>query len=352
MVKSGADTVLSSSSSGGDDYSVHMHDPDLLVEWDKIEEIHLDSADTIACPICLHPPSAGKMTKCGHIYCWPCVLHYLSLSDKPWRKCVICFESIYKRDLKSVRVRQHANEYKLGDEIELTLMFKAKQSSTPTPLGKYATLILPYETCFGEFVRDTSASAQLSYAQLCDSERYAHAEAFFKLHSRSEQRIHDEVVAREKRELSKQAEDEKDQPEVCFVKEALELLELREKSLLDSIAKKATKAIKSAPPLVENKTDAKKKKAVEENCAVVVKKPNAHEVYEDAFEDVRHTPTVTTLTATERDEGNESADEAVKASPPPPPSSPARQDDKIENQEQSLSVAAPTTRLVHLIIYF
>ena len=68
-------------------------------------------------------------------------------------------------------MRQHANEYKLGDEIELTLMFKAKQSSTPTPLGKYATLILPYETCFGEFVRE-SASAQLSYAQLCDGARF------------------------------------------------------------------------------------------------------------------------------------------------------------------------------------
>ena len=39
-----------------------------------------------------------------------CVQYYLSPSDKPWRKFVIYFESVYKMDLKSVRVRMHANE--------------------------------------------------------------------------------------------------------------------------------------------------------------------------------------------------------------------------------------------------
>ena len=43
---------------------------------------------------------AAKITRCGHMYCWPCLLHYLSLSDKAWRKCPICYESIYKDDLK------------------------------------------------------------------------------------------------------------------------------------------------------------------------------------------------------------------------------------------------------------
>src|SRR5579883_2956913 len=92
-----------------------MQDPDRLVDWDRIEEILIDThssssgsttttTTTLSCPICLHEPTAGKMTKCGHVYCWPCILHYLSLSDKPWRKCPICFESIYKSDLKSVRV--------------------------------------------------------------------------------------------------------------------------------------------------------------------------------------------------------------------------------------------------------
>ena len=38
----------------------------------------------------LHPSvysitfSQAKITKCGHIYCWPCILHYLSLGEKKW----------------------------------------------------------------------------------------------------------------------------------------------------------------------------------------------------------------------------------------------------------------------------
>ena len=36
----------------------------------------------------------------GHVYCWPCILHYLALSDAKWRKCPICYESVYGSELK------------------------------------------------------------------------------------------------------------------------------------------------------------------------------------------------------------------------------------------------------------
>ena len=82
--------------------------------------------------------SIAKMTRCGHIYCWSCILHYLSLvgltlslfrdvevmcaflvfdglirplshsrfpflfqqTDKPWHKCPICYEAVHKKALK------------------------------------------------------------------------------------------------------------------------------------------------------------------------------------------------------------------------------------------------------------
>lgn len=54
-----------------------------------------------SCPICLYPPVAAKMTRCGHIYCWACVLHYLALTDKPSQStCPICYEVIKEQDLK------------------------------------------------------------------------------------------------------------------------------------------------------------------------------------------------------------------------------------------------------------
>ena len=69
------------------DYSRHLKDPDVIVEWDNIEQVRLKTtSDVPSCPICLYPPTAAKITKCGHVYCWTCVLHYLSLSDEKWRK--------------------------------------------------------------------------------------------------------------------------------------------------------------------------------------------------------------------------------------------------------------------------
>lgn len=53
-----------------------------------------------SCPICLYPPVAAHITRCGHIFCWPCMLQYLSLSDKSWSKCPICYEAVHSSDLK------------------------------------------------------------------------------------------------------------------------------------------------------------------------------------------------------------------------------------------------------------
>lgn len=82
------------------DYRAYTNSPDLLVDWEKIEQIKVSSCEEAQCPICLYPPNSAKMTRCGHVYCWGCLLHYLALTDKTWRKCPICYESIHLKDLK------------------------------------------------------------------------------------------------------------------------------------------------------------------------------------------------------------------------------------------------------------
>ncbi|KAJ6641373.1 RING finger protein 10, partial [Pseudolycoriella hygida] len=78
----------------------HLKSPDHLIDWSFVEQVNVLSSEEPQCPICLYYPVAGKMTKCGHIYCWPCVLHYLSLSDQLSRNCPICNEMVSKNDLK------------------------------------------------------------------------------------------------------------------------------------------------------------------------------------------------------------------------------------------------------------
>ncbi|ORX60579.1 hypothetical protein DM01DRAFT_1317189 [Hesseltinella vesiculosa] len=86
-------------------YLVNTIDADSSFDWDDIEQVLISGEETPSCPICLSPPSAARVTKCGHIFCYGCILHYLELREpkKQWRKCPICWEAIYGRDLKSVR---------------------------------------------------------------------------------------------------------------------------------------------------------------------------------------------------------------------------------------------------------
>ncbi|GAA5913606.1 hypothetical protein JCM6882_001700 [Rhodosporidiobolus microsporus] len=106
------------------DYTAHFADPDLHLDWGDILQVILPTASSAlstvttgarndqgsesgksACPICLSEPTAARMTKCGHVFCFPCVLHYLALADPgiKFRKCPVCHDSIYAKDLKSVK---------------------------------------------------------------------------------------------------------------------------------------------------------------------------------------------------------------------------------------------------------
>ncbi|CAA7268033.1 unnamed protein product [Cyclocybe aegerita] len=102
------------------DYTVHFADPDIFFQWHDILQVVVPRSSALAaaaasgelatqeegyttCPICLSPPAAPRMTKCGHVFCLPCILHYLSTSENKWARCPICFDSVNERQLKSVK---------------------------------------------------------------------------------------------------------------------------------------------------------------------------------------------------------------------------------------------------------
>ncbi|KAG2075158.1 hypothetical protein BDR04DRAFT_1047673 [Suillus decipiens] len=104
------------------DYTVHFADPDIFFQWQDILQVIIPRSSALAsaavvdgeysvqeegvrtCPICLSPPTAPRMTKCGHVYCFPCILHYLSMSDKlKWARCPVCFDTVNEKQLKSVK---------------------------------------------------------------------------------------------------------------------------------------------------------------------------------------------------------------------------------------------------------
>ena len=181
-------------------------DPDSLVPWEAVEELRVwgSGAEVAGCPICLHPPVAGKMAACGHSYCWPCILHYLALSDRPWRKCPICYEPIYPHQLRSYSERT-AQPIIPGNQIHMRLMCRPKDSLHPLPVSR---------------------PGEVPQKQDGESGRFA------KVIGLSNTEIVERILGRERQELEFLLATEGDSPEMVFVREALEKVGKREDELM------------------------------------------------------------------------------------------------------------------------
>ncbi|GFY48844.1 RING finger protein 10 [Trichonephila inaurata madagascariensis] len=199
-------------------YSVHQKNPDILVEWSFIEEIRLPCHEVPLCPICLYVPVAAKITRCGHIYCWPCVLHYLALTDRTWQKCPICFEAVHKTELKSVSL-QIQKSFAVGDEITLCLMKREKGSLLSIPV---------IEQKLGN--------------SLCSINEVDSVTRYQKLLLASPKEIQI-ILNRERLELNQAYENEKDTPEACFIESAIKLLDAREHDLNQTLDSEINKEL-------------------------------------------------------------------------------------------------------------
>ncbi|XP_066293439.1 E3 ubiquitin-protein ligase RNF10-like [Branchiostoma lanceolatum] len=193
------------------DYTVHSADPDTLVDWSSIEQVRLFSNEVPSCPICLYPPTAAKITRCGHIYCWPCILHYLALSDKTWRKCPICYDAVHKKDLKSV-VSMAAPQYAVGGEITMRLMKRERGSVVALPVSQWKQ-------------KADKGAQPFNVDDEVDTR-------FVKLLVASSDQVHSQIIGPEKAMLQDQLEKDKDCPEACFIEAALKSLTEREEKTI------------------------------------------------------------------------------------------------------------------------
>ncbi|BEJ16993.1 hypothetical protein CspHIS471_0603940 [Cutaneotrichosporon sp. HIS471] len=146
-------------------YGAHFADPDISLHWPNILQVLVptfsaysvaqgfvdtDTDDDAAgeeaaerrrrieeerqgrsCPICLSKPVAGRMTKCGHIFCLPCILHFIALSEVPKAaSCPICGDTIHEGMLKSVRYLDAA-----------TMVSAVQGDSSSAPSAEIATMM-------------------------------------------------------------------------------------------------------------------------------------------------------------------------------------------------------------------
>lgn len=205
----------------GHDYIVHKVDPDWPVDWDCIEEVRFkQSASTeTTCPICLEPPTAAKITRCGHIYCWTCMLHYLSLSDENCRQCPICFEPVYQNHLRSVVSCSFPN-FSVNDEINMKLMVRKKGCVEVEPYK----VVEVCDNSSTETCRERHSSA--GNDQYWSQDNLVIVDATTVIAN---------IAQREREELLIKMALDKDEPEVCFIEQAISFLEKRVEKLHQSI---------------------------------------------------------------------------------------------------------------------
>lgn len=134
-------------------YHAQAANADVHLDWASVLQV-LVSAQTQAasCPICLSTPVAPRMARCGHIFCLPCLIRYMHSSDddnhhvpekKPrWKKCPICWDSIYASEARPVRwFRGQEGDLPVeGGDVVLRLVKRVPGSTLALPRDGAETL--------------------------------------------------------------------------------------------------------------------------------------------------------------------------------------------------------------------
>ncbi|XP_050304981.1 RING finger protein 10 [Anthonomus grandis grandis] len=213
------------------DYRQYLINPDALVDWDLIEQVNVQVNEEPSCPICLYPPVAAKMTKCGHIYCWPCILHYLALSDKQWRKCPICYDAVKKDDLKSVVSIPHKT-FTINDQITFKLMKRQRGSLLAYP---------------ADVAQVNSETTLLKLSDMSNDNSSA------KLFLANTDNIL-EILDREHAELEVLMAEDESCPERCFMEEAKQILLKRKDDVLNKAKPKQSSLEEQSESNLESKS--------------------------------------------------------------------------------------------------
>eukprot|EP00708_Paratrimastix_pyriformis_P002663 GAFH01001414.1.p1 GENE.GAFH01001414.1~~GAFH01001414.1.p1 ORF type:complete len:457 (+),score=28.04 GAFH01001414.1:166-1371(+) len=113
---------------------------DQLPDWDSVAEVStwFSSSEPYMCPICLSPPVAPLVTRCGHIFCMLCITRYLSYAGaRGYRRCPICPESVYPKDVRPCQTLVCAHHTAAPDDVlEMMLVAREKDSAVPRAVGR------------------------------------------------------------------------------------------------------------------------------------------------------------------------------------------------------------------------
>ncbi|KAK8115888.1 Ring-15 protein [Apiospora sp. TS-2023a] len=127
------------------DYTAQAGDANKHVDWsDVLQVLASTESQSTSCPICLSDPVAPRMARCGHIFCFPCLLRFMnstseeepsSRKEARWKKCPICEDSFKLAETRPVRfyAGQENPLPRPGEDVVLRLMMRETGSTLALP---------------------------------------------------------------------------------------------------------------------------------------------------------------------------------------------------------------------------
>lgn len=103
---------------------------DSLVPWETVHSVVMRTTpEEFQCPICMEMPTAPRITECGHVYCLPCVLQYMSRQKAAGapRTCPMCHELLTLYTLRPC-VLESVQPLRVGASARFDL-FKRRRNS-------------------------------------------------------------------------------------------------------------------------------------------------------------------------------------------------------------------------------
>lgn len=103
---------------------------DSLVPWEVVHSVVMRATpEEFQCPICMEMPTAPRITECGHVYCLPCILQYMSRQKAAGaqRKCPMCHDLLTPYTLRPC-VLQPVQPRKVGVQARFDLFKRHRDS--------------------------------------------------------------------------------------------------------------------------------------------------------------------------------------------------------------------------------
>jgi len=102
--------------------------PDVAVKWQHVLLVKSLIEGVSTCSICLDQHISARITKCGHIFCFPCILHHLNTGEG---KCPCCFHVTCVDDLRPVIFRSISTP-RINAKMSFVKLKRAKGYHSPT----------------------------------------------------------------------------------------------------------------------------------------------------------------------------------------------------------------------------